>query len=138
MNIDLLKLELERDEGKRNFVYKDSRGIDTIGVGRNLQAVGVSDDEIGIMLGNDINQRVLPGLGKWLPWYVNLNDSRQRVLANMCFNLGIDGLLKFHNMLEAVRAGDYEKAAAEMLTSLWAQQVGERATRLAAMMRSGA
>lgn len=138
MNIDLLKVELERDEGKRNKPYRDSVGKLTGGVGRNLDDVGFSDDEISLMLANDINSRVLPGLTQFMPWYVRLNDVQQRVLANMAFNMGIEGLLGFRNMLDAVKSGDFNRAADEMLSSKWASQVGERATRLAEMMRNGA
>jgi len=137
MNIDLLKLELTRDEGVRLRPYKDTVGRLTLGIGRNLDDVGISADEADFMLSNDLNERVLPGLRKNLPWYSTLNESRQRVLANMAFNLGIDGLLKFRNMLAAAQGGDYNLAANEMLNSPWAKQVGDRAKRLADMMRSG-
>ena len=137
MNIDLLKLELTRDEGVRLRPYKDTVGKLTLGIGRNLDDVGISADEADFMLSNDLNERVLPGLRKSLPWYSTLNESRQRVLANMAFNLGIDGLLKFRNMLAACQAGDYNLAANEMLNSTWAKQVGDRAQRLADMMRGG-
>jgi lysozyme len=59
------------------------------------------------------------------------------VLLDMSFNLGIVGLLRFKNTLATIRRGDYSKAAAMMLDSLWARQVGKRAVRLAEMMRTG-
>ena len=58
-----------------------------------------------------------------------------RVLANMAFNLGIHGLLKFVRTLNAIERGNYDEAASHMLASKWAGQVGQRAQRLAAMMR---
>jgi lysozyme len=66
-----------------------------------------------------------------------LDDVRQRVLANMCFNMGIGKLLGFKNFLVAVQAKDWTKAVAEMKNSAWFKQVGQRAVRLASMMESG-
>lgn len=55
----------------------------------------------------------------------------------MIFNVGKPRLLGFKLMLAAVDSGDYEEAAKQMIESVWARQVGQRAVRLAAMMRSG-
>lgn len=72
-----------------------------------------------------------------LPWVSTLDPVRRRVLHNMAFNLGVQGLLKFRNTLGMVRDGDYDGAARGMLASLWARQVKGRATRLADQMRTG-
>lgn len=76
-------------------------------------------------------------LDRNLSWWKNLDEVRQRVLFDMCFNLGVTKLLAFKNTLEAIRTGRYDDAAAGMLNSLWAKQVKGRATRLANMMRTG-
>ena len=62
----------------------------------------------------------------------------QRVLINMCFNMGIDRLLGFQRMIVAIIAERWDEAAREMLDSTWAHQVGARADRLARMMETGA
>jgi lysozyme len=62
---------------------------------------------------------------------------RQRVLANMCFNLGISRLKGFVRMLSALRRKDFAAAAREMRSSKWAEQVGARAERLARLMEAG-
>ena len=72
-----------------------------------------------------------------LPWWRKLDEVRQRVLANMCFNLGIDKLLGFQNALAAMAKGVYTTAAAEMQDSLWYGQVGQRAVRLCSAMETG-
>jgi lysozyme len=64
------------------------------------------------------------------PWWRNLDDNRQRILANMCFNLGYPRLSGFKNFLSALQVSDFEKAAVEMMDSKWADQVGDRAKRL--------
>lgn len=136
MNLDALKQELTRDEGRRFKPYKDTVGKTTIGVGRNLDDVGVSGDEIDLMLSNDISRSMM-SLDQALPWWTSLSDARQRVMVNLCFNLGISRLMGFKNTLAAMQLGDYDKAAAELLDSTYAKQVGDRAKRLADMIRTG-
>ena len=70
-----------------------------------------------------------------LPWWRTLIYERQRVLANMAFNLGIDGLLGFRHTLLAMEQGRYDEAVIGMMGSKWAGQVGDRAVRLAKMMK---
>jgi len=128
--------ELKRDEGVRTHVYLCSAGAQTIGVGRNLDANGISEDEIDYLLMNDIRSCVRD-LKNNFSFYDGLDGTRKRVMINMVFNLGINRLLKFKNFLAALEAGDYEKASVEMMDSLWARQVHGRADRLSALMRYG-
>lgn len=128
--------ELIVDEGLRLKPYLDTVNKISIGVGRNLTDVGISETEAMYLLDHDID-RTVSGLLNAVPWWVDLDAVRQRVLANLAFNLGVGGLLTFHDTLRAVANGDYPRAADEMLSSLWARQVGDRAKRLAAMMLTG-
>lgn len=140
MNTEKLYAQLGVDEARRCKPYRDTVGKLSIGVGRNLDDVGLSDDEIDLMLKNDV-QRAVTVLDRNVPWWRNLTDARQQVLANMCFNMGWGdsgkGLSSFVNTLTKVKAGDYTGAADNMLASKWASQVGVRAIRLARMMREG-
>lgn len=123
-------------EGEKLFPYVDTVGKTTVGVGRNLTDVGISKEESRILLANDI-KKVVAGLDAALPWWDSLSEARQRVLADMAFNLGLKGLLGFKNTLALIQRGDYDEAADNMLLSKWATQVGRRATTLAGMMRRG-
>lgn len=136
MNQTELIKELKRDEGVRLKPYQCTAGKTTIGVGRNLDDRGITEHEADHLLLNDI-ELVTVHLDKHIPWWRDMSDARQRVLANMCFNLGISGLLYFKNTLASMKAGKYNDAADGMLKSLWAKQVGNRAVRLAKMMREG-
>lgn len=128
--------QLRRDEGVRTHPYTDTAGKLTIGVGRNLTDVGLFDSEIDFLLQNDI-QRVMNQCQSNLPWFDALDPIRQAAIVNMAFNLGFTGLEGFPKMLMAMARGDWEEASAEMLSSLWAKQVGARATRLAEQVRTG-
>lgn len=131
--MDLRSL-LIKHEGKKSKLYYDTAGIGTVGVGRNLEDVGLSDDEIMYLLNNDI-KRVLNDCWHHLPWFGDLTQERQYVVIDMVFNLGIHGFLKFKKMIAAIVKEDWQEAAREMINSQWAVQVGQRAAELATLMR---
>ena len=122
-------------EGMRCKPYKDTKGILTIGVGRNLEANGLSEDEVLYLLQNDL-QRCKKELQKALVYFNKLSQTRQMVLIDMCFNLGITKLLHFKKMLAHLQNGDYKAAAKEMRNSKWFVEVGERGKRLATAMET--
>jgi len=146
MNTDdpLLNKELRRDEGVRYSPYFCSEGVKTVGVGHNMIVKPLPDDwtfpltdeQVDSLLTGDLAE-VFDGLDSRAAWWRDLSYPRQRVLANMAFNLGIDGLLSFKRTLQAVQEGRYGFAASGMMNSMWAKQVGDRASRLSAMMREG-
>lgn len=128
---------LKIDEGFKSKPYHDSEGILTIGYGRNLEDVGVSQGEAELLLVNDVAKARDSVLRKW-SWAGSLDSVRLSVLIMMAFNMGMARLLEFVKTLDAVEHGDYERAAQEMLDSKWAKtQVGDRAKRLAEMMKTG-
>lgn len=135
MNFDLLHSELTRDEGVMLTPYTDTVGKITIGIGHNLTR-GISRQVADYMLSVD-TQAAWDDVCVNIPWYDRLSDARQRVLANMCFNMGISKLLGFTHMLDAMKDRDFNTASDEMLDSQWARQVGGRAARLAKMVREG-
>lgn len=122
-------------EGYNNHPYIDSVGKLTIGYGRNLADNGISHEEAELMLSNDVI-RCIEELSHY-PWYQDKPSHVQDALVNMCFNLGINRLLGFKKMLQALLNKDYTKAALEALDSKWALQVGQRAKDVALMMRQG-
>ncbi|MEX3933251.1 glycoside hydrolase family protein [Paraburkholderia phymatum] len=145
MDLQLLEAELRRDEGVRRWPYRDTKGIQTTGVGRNLQAkplpsswaYPLSDAQIQQLLDGDVAD-TFAVLDRNLPWWRSLDEVRQRVVANMAFNLGIGKLLGFKNTLAAMQRGSYAVAAAGMKASDWYGQVGQRAVRLCKAMETGA
>lgn len=133
--IDELIRDLKRHEGYRKRLYKDSVGKLTIGVGHNIEDNGLDDPAIEIQLKIDIN-RALEDCEMLFPNFYSISENRQRVLANMAFNLGYDRLKSFKKLAQAVYNEDFNIAADEMLDSKWAGQVGTRAIELAELMRN--
>jgi lysozyme len=97
--------QLKRDEGLRLTPYKDSVGKTTIGYGRNLDDVGISQYEAEILLQHDLIH-ASQVLRDNLPWTEGLDEVRRAVLVNMSFNMGIHGLMGFKNTLGLIQAGN--------------------------------
>ncbi len=136
MDINALKKELKRDEGWKLKPYTDTAGKLSIGCGRNLTNNGIRADEAELMLTNDI-VAVMDELSLSIAWFDTMDGVRQRALINMAINLGVPGLLKFKKSLELMRKDQWDKASKELLNSKWAKQVGQRAKRIAYMIRTG-
>lgn len=126
-----LKERIRRHEGCRAKPYRDSRGIWTVGVGRNLEAVPFSDDEIELMFVNDLN-RARRAADMLCP---DLGGFRRDVVIEMCFQMGAGGVSKFKKFLAAVKVKAWGVAADEMLDSEWHNQSKERCEELAEIMR---
>jgi len=127
------KERIERHEGRRNFPYKCSEGYLTIGIGRNLDTNGLTDAEVDFLFATDYQQAV--ELAKSFHVYAGLNDMRQGVLVEMCFQMGRAGVAKFKNFLAAAERADFYAASAEMLDSKWAKQTPKRAKELSELFK---
>ncbi len=139
MNKDLLKEQLLLDEGEVLHAYQDSLGFWTIGVGRLIDARkggGISHEEAMVLLDNDIADKV-SALNARIPWWTALDDCRQRALADMAFNLGVDGLIQWPHFLAAMKRGDWQAAVGELRGTPWEGQVGDRAARIEKMILMG-
>ncbi len=132
-----LRAMLIRHEGLRLKAYTCTAGKTTIGVGRNLDDVGITHEEAMLLLEHDISRCLAEAERVFRPWWRELDEPRRAALLDMLFNLGVSRLLGFKRFLAAMAAKDYEAAAREMLDSTWAAQVKGRAVELAAMIRTG-
>ena len=144
--------QLVDHEGERLFPYVDccgkswrdcvckEKGKLTIGVGRNIEDVGISQAESRYLLENDIG-RVRAELDQALPWWRSMDEIRQQVLIDLGFNLGVLNppgkvkLLTWGQTLELFRTGQYAAVADRISTFPWHKQVGRRALELEAMLR---
>ena len=149
--------ELIKHEGLKLQVYKDTLGIDTIGIGRNLEDRGISQEELddldipnmdviyeygiteadAVYLAQNDVQIVEDELLRAHPCVDRLDSVRQLILMDMAFNMGVPRLCKFQKMWNAIHEEKYDVAAKEMLDSKWANQVKSRATKLANAMHNG-
>lgn len=134
MDIEKFKPIIKKHEGLRLKPYHCTAGKLTIGYGRNLDDRGISEEEADRLLHNDILLCSLQ-LDRDLPWWKHHPENVQMVLMDMCFNLGIAGLLEFKRTLGYIRDQKYSAAAVAMLQSKWASQVGARAKELSVLIQ---
>tara|TARA_R110002020_G_scaffold92307_4_gene223557 strand:+ start:208 stop:693 length:486 start_codon:yes stop_codon:yes gene_type:complete len=155
-NMTELLDQLVLHEGLELLPYEDSLGINTIGIGRNLEHRGLSEAELG-HIGKDLSDIFEWGITKEQAYYlakndieivekevceshpcvVELDEIRQRIIIDMAFNMGVPRLGKFKKMWKAIQEENFEEAKIQMLDSRWANQVGNRAVRLSNAMESG-
>jgi lysozyme len=133
---------IKKHEGLRLKPYQDSVGVWTVGHGHNLEATGESIPEVITLtraeeyFESDM-RHAISGCYELDVNFKDLDEVRQAVLVDMCFNLGKFRLIKFVNTLKFIRDRDYSSAASNMLKSKWAKQVGKRAVTLSNMMLTG-
>ena len=145
MNIDVLRKELELDEGVKYEIYNDHLGYATFGIGHLVidsdpehgQEIGtaVSEDRVIEAFNSDV-QTVLADCEQLYYGFNVLPEEVQLIIANMMFNMGRPRLSKFKGMKAGVDAQDWNKAADEMIDSAWYRQVPNRAGRLVKRMRA--
>jgi len=153
---DELIKQIAHHEGVVLKVYKDSLGIDTIGIGRNLEHRGIEDLELA-HIEKTMSEIYENGITEQDAYFLahrdieivekellasrsvveELDNIRQRVLVDMAFNMGIPRLNRFYRMWSAINELDFKSAAIEMLDSLWARQVKSRSDTLAYAMKHG-
>lgn len=137
-----------KHEGLKLFPYTDATGHVTVGYGHNCDAEplptdlfepngSISQATADELLDEDIDKATAGCLKLTEPWWPELNEPRQAVLIDMCFNMGTAGLGQFVHMLGCLSAGNFISAGAAMLQSKWAQQVPDRAYEDAMIVRTG-
>jgi len=134
MILDNIFQQLLSDEGVVLHPYHDSRGFLTIGAGHNLDAKPISHIAALVILNDDINDAKLELIARW-PWMLTIGDARLGAFVNLVFNLGIAGVAGFKKAIAAAQAGQWDTVSAEILNSVYATQVGNRATRIAQQLR---
>jgi lysozyme len=132
-----LQKDLEDDEGRVPYAYKDHKGYITAGVGFLIdkdKGGRIPDPVIDFWLNYLIDEREKQ-LDQYLPWWRNLSDARHRAILNMAWQLGVHGLLGFPKMLGALQAGNWGEAYRHALDSKWAKvDTPERAQKVASML----
>ena len=131
-----LEQSIKLHEGFMGKPYRCTAGRLTIGFGRNLDDRGITQEEAEYLLRNDI-AIARKELDERATGWKRLSPARQDVLVELVYNMGMPRLSTFMRFWEAMRDQDYDKAAAELLDSKWAKQVGQRAKTLAEKMRKG-
>jgi len=132
---DILEM-LKRHEGFKQFPYLCTAGKLTVGYGRNLDDVGLSEYEAEFLLLQDI-KHATNRLTTIFPNFYDFTVNRQAALIDMMVNLGSRRFLLFRKMVIAIKRNDWENAANEAKDSKWHKQVGQRAIEIEELLKSG-
>lgn len=143
VDLDALKQQLTVDEARKYTLYDDAtgkritqgsvvKGHPTWGIGFNCDALDFTDAAIDAQF-DDVLTRTINEVVQACPWVQMLPSGPFRVVIDIAYNAGVNGLLEFHRMLLAAQKGDYPTAAQEVLTS---QLAPARKQRLADLMRT--
>lgn len=141
------------NEGIELIPYRCSAGKLSIGIGRNLddnplnkeeldkighdcRTKGITKDEAFYLCRNDL-KNVKKDLDRELPWWRELDQDRQFVMIDLCFNLGYKKLLTFQKTLASIAQGFYITAGDQLMQSKYAKQVGIRAKRNEYALKTG-
>ena len=117
---------LRRHEGLRLNPYHCSENKLTLGIGRNLEDRGITEEEALFLLNNDI-KRVQEQLTKnWGVWRT-LPEKARLVCIDMCFQMGITGFMSFRETRKLMELGKWLEASEEVLRSRYAIQTPNRA-----------
>ena len=129
INEDKLVEQLKRHEGIKLKPYHCSMNKLTIGIGRNIEDVGISMDEAEYLLRNDISNCYEQA--STFNWFNSAPEPVQSAVVNLIFNMGFAKLCAFKLTLGHLERQEYQFAGAELLNSRYAEQVGQRAIEIA-------
>ena len=135
INMKRMREQLILHEGLKLTPYRCTSDKLTIGVGRNLDDRGISEETAMQMLDEDINI-VYGELLKAIPDFDNLDETIQESLVDLAFNMGTPTMLTFKDTLAALKGQQMCIASRELLNSRYARQVGKRAETIADNIRS--
>lgn len=127
---------VKRDENCKLTPYQDTEGIWTVGYGHNCQTKRIRQEVAELLLKHDMEDAEHE-LVTALPWIEKLDEPRRAVFIDMCYNMGLRGLLSFKNTLAYAATGDWEKTAAGIRASKYYRQTKDRGERNAVQIETG-
>jgi len=144
IDLDVLREQLEFDEGCKYEIYNDHLGLATFGIGHLVReddpehgkplGTPISEERVIEAFESDIKETIKGCVDTFDDFYL-LPEEVQLIIANMMFNLGYPRFNKFVKMIKAIDARDWDEAANQMVDSKWYRQVPNRAKRLEHRMR---
>ena len=127
---DLIE-SIKKNEGFVGPVYKDTLGFDTIGYGTKLP---LSEEEAEVLLLLRLKDKIEELIVRE-PFFMELPVDKQEIIVEMCYQMGVSGVLNFKRMWKALKEFEFFEASVEMMDSKWAKQTFTRAYELSLRMR---
>jgi lysozyme len=131
MDLERLTTSIKGNEGFKGMPYKDTRGFWTVGYGTKLP---LSKEEAELLLKHRLDNTIQEIIAN-KPFFVELPETIQEVLAEMGYQLGVTKQMKFGRMWEAVENEDWNGMIREMYDSKWYHQTPHRVEKLVAKLK---
>ena len=133
-----LTIAIQNAEGFRSHAYWDPIGrVFTAGYGQTGHGIGpntvVTRQQATKWLIDD-EDTLIKELTAALPWAASLSAPRFSALVDGSYNIGLNGLLEFHEALSAMQAQDWTGAVHGFDASLWDRQVRNRVNTITYMI----
>jgi len=133
--IDIIQ-KIKQEEGFESEMYDCPAGYKTIGYGVNLETTPIPEPVARAWVKHILND-INVSMAKY-EWFRFLDRNRRVVILDMCYQMGVSGVLKFKKMIAAIEQGNFDEAANQMLDSKWAKTDSpNRAMRNSNIMRGG-
>lgn len=132
--LEAVVAQLKSDEGFRADLYYDGKGVPTCGYGQTIRNWSPSFAEAILRL---TLAQCITDVAMALPWSNILDDVRLGVLWQLRYNLGVHGLLEFHEMLGHLERGEYPQAGLQLIASAADHEEPARIARWAKQLDTG-
>ena len=111
---------IKNHEGFRSRVYKCTAGYDTIGYGAAIKDLEIDEDIAEMILIRQVH-KLEKRVAETFDWYETCPDTIKDVIVEMCFQIGLSGVMKFKKTLTYCSEKDWANMSVEMLDSKWAR-----------------
>ena len=135
-----LEERLMEHEGFIPKIYKDTRGLATIGYGHLvtkqdpfIEGVEYPEEELHDLFLKDL-QKAKNGAEEIIGHVKELHPTAKEIIIEMVYQLGVTGVRRFLKTLLHLENRDYKNASMEMLDSAWRKQTPKRCEKLSKMM----
>ena len=135
--IEFARKILVRHEGIRSEPYVCPAGRLSIGIGRNLEDVGLADDEIQYLFLNDLKTANRTARHLFGKEFDHLDPVRRAAIYDLSFNMGQTRLAQFTNFRGSVDVHDWMEAGKHLCDSNYARQLPKRSKRIRHMIEKG-
>ena len=111
---------IKNHEGFRSRVYQCTNGFDTIGYGACIKDLEIDEDIAEMILIRQLH-KLEKRVAETFDWYDTCPDPIKDVIVEMCFQIGVSGVMKFKKTIEYASQDDWANMSVEMLDSKWAR-----------------
>ena len=112
--------DIKKHEGFSPVVYQCTAGYDTIGYGKRIKYLQITEEQAEEWLEEEL-QNLKYVLADKYDWFLPAPDEVKGIVLEMNYQLGVSAFSKFKKTIKYIKVKDYKSASTEMLDSKWAR-----------------